>query len=55
MASEKARKVDAESWKSKTTALIKAAQLAVDGKKGAGAALKKAANCKACHNVHKGQ
>ncbi len=48
-------KGDAESWKTKTTALVNAAQAAVDGKTGAGAQLKKAATCKACHSVHKGQ
>jgi hypothetical protein len=53
MAAEKAPKGDAESWKTKTTALVKAAQLAVDGDAGAGAALKSAANCAACHKVHK--
>jgi hypothetical protein len=50
---EKPPKGDAESWKEKTTALVKAAQLAVDGDAGAGAALKSAANCKACHKAHK--
>lgn len=40
-------KGDAESWKAKTTALLEAA------KAGDGAALKKAANCGACHSVHK--
>ncbi len=53
MAAEKAPKGDAESWKAKTTALVKAAQLAVDGDAGAGAALKNAANCAACHKAHK--
>lgn len=53
MASAKPAKGDAESWKAKTTALVKAAQAAVDGADGAGAALGKAANCKSCHSVHK--
>jgi cytochrome c553 len=47
-------KGDAESWKKKTTALAKAGKAAADGDEGAGAALKKAANCKACHSKHKG-
>jgi hypothetical protein len=41
-------KGDADSWKEKTGALLKAA------KAGDGAALKKAANCGACHKAHKG-
>ena len=55
MAAEKPPKGDADSWKAKTTALVKAAQLAVDGDAGAGAALKSAANCKDCHTAHKGK
>ena len=47
LAQFKPRKGDASSWKEKTDALIAAA-------KGTDmAALKKAANCKACHSVHK--
>ena len=42
-----------ESWKEKTTALVKAAKETVDGKKGAADTLKKAMNCKACHDEHK--
>ncbi|GAA4439584.1 hypothetical protein [Bremerella cremea] len=42
-----------ESWKEKTTALIEAAKATIDGKEGAGDKLKKAANCKTCHDVHK--
>ena len=37
------------SWKEKTSALLDAA------KKDDGAALKKAANCQACHSEHKGK
>lgn len=47
-------KGDAESWNQMTGALVKAAQAAVDGDADAGAALKKAANCKECHSKHKG-
>ena len=47
------KKGDAESWKMKTAALVKAAKAAVDGDATAPAMLKKAANCKACHSVHK--
>jgi hypothetical protein len=46
---------DAASWKTKTVALVTAAQANVDGKPGAPAQLKTAANCKACHEAHKGQ
>lgn len=53
MAKTKAEKGDAESWKKKTTALVVAAQAAVDGKENAGVLLTAAMNCKACHSVHK--
>ncbi len=45
---------DPASWKTKTVALVNAAQANVDGKPGAAAQLKSAANCKSCHDVHKG-
>lgn len=54
MATEKPPKGDADSWKTRTDALIEAAQLAVDGDVRAGLALKNAANCKDCHTAHKG-
>jgi len=44
---------EAESWKKLTEALVKAGKAAVEGDKDAGAMLKKAANCKACHGKHK--
>lgn len=47
-------KGDEDSWKKLTGALAKAGKAAVDGEEDAGAALKKAANCKACHSKHKG-
>lgn len=47
-------KGEADSWKALTGALVKAGKAAVDGDEGAGAALKKASNCKACHSKHKG-
>ena len=46
-------KGDAEGWKKKTDALLTAAKGAVKGDKDELAALKKAVNCKACHDVHK--
>ncbi|HKI36073.1 MAG TPA: hypothetical protein VKA46_29725 [Gemmataceae bacterium] len=47
-------KGEAKSWKEKTTALVSAAKEVVDGKEEGVAHLKKAANCKGCHSVHKG-
>ena len=53
LAANSPKKGDAESWKMKTAALVKAAENVVAGKDGSGAALKDAANCKACHTPHK--
>jgi len=46
-------KGDARSWKEKSTALAAAARDFADGKPGALQKLKAAANCKACHRIHK--
>ena len=46
-------KGDAESWKTKTEALVKASQAAVDKDSNAGELLKSATNCASCHDVHK--
>jgi hypothetical protein len=46
-------KGDAGSWKTKTEALVKAAQDVAAKKPGAQAELQKAGNCKACHSEHK--
>jgi hypothetical protein len=46
-------KGDAKSWKEKTSALAAAAKDVADRKPGALERLKTAANCKACHSVHK--
>jgi len=43
-----------ESWKAKTGALTAAAQDLLDGKEGAGERLRAAADCRACHQVHRG-
>jgi hypothetical protein len=43
----------AESWKAKTAALTAAAQDLLDGKEGAGERLRAAADCRACHQVHR--
>lgn len=42
-----------ESWKEKTTAVVKASKDVEAGKEGATAALKKANNCASCHKAHK--
>jgi hypothetical protein len=46
-------KGDPKSWKEKATALASAAKDVADKKPGAIEKLKAAANCKACHSVHK--
>ncbi|MEW6306480.1 MAG: hypothetical protein AB1705_23690 [Verrucomicrobiota bacterium] len=46
---------DADSWKTKTAALIRAAELINKGDPKGTEALKSASNCKACHSVHKGK
>ncbi len=55
LAKAKPPKGDEASWKKKTDALVDGAQNEVNGKPGAGVQLKTAANCKACHDVHKGK
>ncbi len=47
------KKGEADSWKTLTSALEKASKAAVNGEADAGEKLTKAANCKACHDVHK--
>ena len=49
LAAYKPPKGDDASWKEKTGAIVKA--IKTDNQ----AALKKATNCKACHNIHKGK
>ncbi|MEO1529650.1 MAG: hypothetical protein AAFX06_29875 [Planctomycetota bacterium] len=53
LAKNKPKKGEEDSWKELTAALVKAGKAAVDGQADAGAMLKKAANCKACHSKHK--
>jgi mono/diheme cytochrome c family protein len=53
LAKNKPPKGDEDEWKTRTTALVKAAKAAVDGDKDAGKALGKASNCAACHKAHK--
>ncbi len=53
LAERKPPKGDAESWKAKTTLLVKAAEAALKGQDDAGEQLFRAANCMACHRDHK--
>jgi hypothetical protein len=46
-------KGDAASWSEKTKALVVASEALAKGQPGALDAVKAAANCKACHSVHK--
>jgi surface antigen len=55
MAKEMPPKGDKASWDAKAGALASAAKAVMEGKEGATAQLKKAANCKACHSEHKGE
>lgn len=53
LAKNEPTKGDAASWSEKTKALVAASELLAQGKPGALDAVKAAANCKACHSVHK--
>lgn len=53
MAKQEPHKGDAESWKALNAELVAAAEDAIAGKPTAGSRLKQAANCKACHELHK--
>ena len=53
LAANKCPKGDAASWKAKTEALVSASKALVAGDKDAGKKVSAAANCKACHDVHK--
>jgi hypothetical protein len=54
LAKNKPPEGDANSWKRFTMGLIAAAKVAVEGGPDAGKRLKAAANCTACHKLHKG-
>jgi hypothetical protein len=54
LSENKPPKGDAADWKTRTEALVKAAKACAAGDKDGPAALKKAANCKGCHDLHKG-
>ena len=53
LAADKPPQGDADVWKDKTGALLDAAKAVEDGKDGATKDLKKAMDCKACHEVFK--
>jgi len=55
MIDNKPPKGDEASWKEKCDALVSACEKLEKGEAGAGDAVKAAANCKACHDVHKGK
>ncbi|OAI53703.1 hypothetical protein AYO44_15680 [Planctomycetaceae bacterium SCGC AG-212-F19] len=55
LSENKPPKGDPDSWKAKTGALVSAAKAAVADDKDYSTKLKAAANCKACHEVHKGK
>ena len=54
LAANKCPKGDIESWKAKTNALVAASKALVAGDKDAGKKVAAAANCRACHDGHKG-
>jgi hypothetical protein len=54
LAKNKPEKGSAEDWKKRTTALVKASKEVAGGNESAKPQLGKAANCKACHEAHKG-
>jgi hypothetical protein len=55
LSKNKPPKGEADSWKEKTDALVAAAKACVADDKDGPDKLKKAVNCKACHEAHKGK
>ena len=53
LSAEKPPEGDAADYKKKNDALVAALEKLAGGAEGAGAAVKEAANCKACHDAHK--
>jgi hypothetical protein len=53
LAANKPPRGEQADWDTRTAALIKAAESAVKGDPGAADALKAAADCKACHTLHR--
>jgi hypothetical protein len=54
LAKNKPEKGELKDWQKRTNALVQAAKDVVDGKEGSLTELGKAANCGACHKLHKG-
>jgi len=54
LAQNKPPKGSEQDWKDRTGKMIAAARGVVEGKPGATKTLAKAVNCKACHDLHKG-
>jgi hypothetical protein len=54
LAKNKPPKGSEQDWKDRTSKMIAAARNVVDDKPGAARALKQTVNCKACHDLHKG-
>jgi hypothetical protein len=54
LAKNKPEKGSEQDWKDRTSKMIVAAQAVVDGKPGANKTLFQVVNCKACHQLHKG-
>ena len=54
LAKNKPPKGSEQDWKNRTGKMIAAAQAVVDDKPGANRALFQTVNCKACHQLHKG-
>jgi hypothetical protein len=55
LALNKPPKGSEKDWKDRTGKMIAAARAVVEGKPGATKSLAKAVNCKACHELHKGE
>ena len=55
LAKNKPGKGELKDWQRRTSALIKAAKDVSNGKAGAAQELTKAANCKGCHQAHRGE
>jgi hypothetical protein len=53
LAKNKPEKGGQDDWKTRTTAMVKAAKEVVDNKPGAAGKLGKTVNCKGCHALHK--
>ena len=53
MAAAKPPQGELESWKTKTGSLVAATEQLAKGEAAGASSLKQAANCKACHDIHK--